>query len=192
MSHVSVMTDTTALDLPPAVEQFVLRWGDMGGQWGVNRSVAQIHALLYLSETPQTAEAIADALGIARSNVSNSLKELIGWKLIRRVPVAGDRRDHYEAETDLWQMATRVAQGRKEREIDPAVAAIRAVLEQADGDPRISNTVRQRLDSMHGFVTTVDTWYQQMLGVPPAKLMSLIKLGSKVVNLLSFTIRKDP
>lgn len=186
------MTETTVLGLPAAVEQFVLRWGDMGSQWGVNRSVAQIHALLYLSERPQTAEDIADALGIARSNVSNSLKELIGWKLIRRVPVAGDRRDHYEAETDLWQMATRVAQGRKEREIDPAVAAIRAVLDQADGDPRISKTVRQRLDSMHGFVTTVDTWYQQMLGVPPAKLMALIKLGSKVVNLLSFTIRREP
>ena len=178
-------------DLPDAVAQFVLRWGDMGSQWGVNRSVAQIHALLYLSERPLTAEAIADALGIARSNVSNSLRELVGWKLIRRVPVAGDRRDHYEAETDLWQMATRVAQGRKEREIDPAVAAIRDVLATADGDPRISRTVRARLDAMHGFVTTVDGWYQQMLGVPPAKLMALIKLGSRVVNLLTFTTRKD-
>jgi DNA-binding transcriptional regulator GbsR (MarR family) len=182
---------TESLDLPAAVEQFVLRWGDMGSQWGVNRSVAQIHALLYLSERPLTAEAIADVLGIARSNVSNSLRELIGWKLIRRVPVAGDRRDHYEAETDLWQMATRVAQGRKEREIDPAVAAIRDVLASADGDPRISTVVRQRLDAMHGFVSTVDGWYQQMLGVPPAKLMTLIKMGSKVVNLLGFSLRKD-
>ena len=110
--------------LAPAVERFILHWGDMGNQWGVNRSVAQIHALLYLSERPRTAEDIADTLGMARSNVSNSLKELIGWKLIRRVPVLGDRRDHFEAETDLFEMVTRIAQGRKEREIDPAAAAL--------------------------------------------------------------------
>src|SRR3982750_2519472 len=102
---------------PAAVERFVLHWGDMGGQWGVNRSVAQIHALLYLSDRPLTAEAIADTLGMARSNVSNSLRELLAWKLVRRAPLLGDRRDHYEAETDLWEMVTRIAQGRKEREI---------------------------------------------------------------------------
>src|SRR3954463_16595525 len=118
------MTEITAESrLAPAVEHFVLHWGDMGGQWGVNRSVAQIHALLYVSERPLTAEDIADTLGMARSNVSNSMRELLAWKLIRRVPVLGDRRDHYEAETDLWQMVSRIAQGRKEREIDPAVVA---------------------------------------------------------------------
>src|SRR5688500_15612611 len=91
--------------LPETVERFILHWGDMGGQWGVNRSVSQIHALLYLSERPLTAEDIADALGIARSNVSNSIRELMAWDLIRRVPIKGDRRDHFEAETDLWEMA---------------------------------------------------------------------------------------
>jgi DNA-binding transcriptional regulator GbsR (MarR family) len=147
------------------VEQFVLRWGDMGTQWGVNRSVAQIQALLFLSERPLTAEDIAAKLGMARSNVSNSLKELLAWKLIHRVPVLGDRRDHYEAEADLWQMATKVAQGRKAREIDPMVAAIGAAMQDID-DPRISAKVRQRLVTMHEFVTTVDGWYQQMLQVP--------------------------
>lgn len=185
MTEIAVTTP-----LPAAVEQFVLRWGDMGGQWGVNRSVAQIHALLYLSEQPLTAEAIAEALGIARSNVSNSLKELVVWKLIRRVPVMGDRRDHYEAETDLWQMATRIAQGRKEREIDPAVAGLRDVMAMADGDPRVSKAVRSRLDAMQSFVTTMDGWYGQMLHVPPAQLMALIKLGAKAVNLLGFIGRK--
>jgi DNA-binding transcriptional regulator GbsR (MarR family) len=175
--------------LPPAVEEFILRWGDMGGQWGVNRSVAQIQALLFLSERPLTAEDIADKLGIARSNVSNSLRELLTWKLVRRVPVLGDRRDHYEAETDLWQMATKVAQGRKEREIDPMVAAIRDAMKQAD-DPRISPAVRQRLQSMHDFVNTVEGWYQQMLNVPPAQIMTLIRMGAKVVGLLRFVGRK--
>ena len=170
--------------LPAAVEQFVLRWGDMGGQWGVNRSVAQIHALLYLSDRPLTAEDIADSLGMARSNVSNSIRELIGWKLIRRVPLLGDRRDHYEAEADLWQMLTRIAQGRKEREIDPMVEALGPVLAAADNDPALSPVARKRLKEMHGFVTTIDSWYGQMLSVPPSTLMSLIKMGSKVVGLL--------
>ena len=175
--------------LPPAVEQFVLRWGDMGGQWGVNRSVAQIQAPLFLSDRPLTAEDIADKLGMARSKVSNSIKELQTWKLIRRVPVLGDRRDHYEAEADLWQMATKVAQGRKEREIDPMVAAIREAMGQID-DPRISPAVRQRMIGMHDFVTTVESWYQQMLNVPPSQIMTLIRMGSKVVSLLKFVSGK--
>jgi DNA-binding transcriptional regulator GbsR (MarR family) len=180
------MTETSGNTkrLPVAVEQFVLRWGDMGGQWGVNRSVAQIHALLYLADRPMTAEDIADSLGMARSNVSNSIRELIGWKLIRRVPLLGDRRDHYEAEADLWQMLTRIAQGRKEREIDPMVEAMGPVLAAADDDPTLSPVARKRLKEMHGFVTTIDSWYGQMLTVPPSTLMSLIKMGTKVVGLL--------
>lgn len=180
MTEITVATSS----LPPAIEQFVLRWGDMGGQWGVNRSVAQIHALLYVAERPLTAEDIADTLGMARSNVSNSMRELLAWKLIRRVPVMGDRRDHYEAETDLWQMVSRIAQGRKEREIDPAIVALRHVLDAADGDPRVGAAARARLGELQDFVATVDRWYNQMLGVPPAKIMALMKLGSKVVNLL--------
>ncbi|KPF88729.1 MAG: MarR family transcriptional regulator [Sphingomonadales bacterium] len=176
--------------LPEAVEQFVLRWGDMGSQWGVNRSVAQIQALLFLSDRPLTAEDISEKLGMARSNVSNSLKELLTWKLIHRVPVLGDRRDHFEAETDLWQMATKVAQGRKEREIDPMVRAITAAMENID-DPHISGKVRGRLVAMHDFVTTVDRWYQQMLDVPPSQIMTLIRMGSRVVGLLRFVTRRS-
>jgi len=177
--------------LSPTVQEFVLRWGDMGGQWGVNRSVAQIQALLYLSDRPLTAEDIADSLGIARSNVSNSLRELIGWKLIRRVPMLGDRRDHYEAEADLWQILTRIAQGRKEREIDPAVAALKDVLAAADKDPAISKTARARLREMQGFLTTLDDWFGQMLTIPPSTLMSLIKMGTRVVGLLGLGRGKE-
>ncbi len=176
--------------LPAAVEAFVLHWGDLGGQWGVNRSVAQIQALLLLSERPLTAEDISEKLGMARSNVSNSLKELLNWKLVMRVPVLGDRRDHYVAETDMWQMASKVAHGRKQREIDPMVTALHAAMEHAD-DPKISASVRERLNNMHEFVTVVDGWYNQMLHVPPAQIMRLIKLGSKVINLLKFVGRKE-
>ncbi|MBV8685428.1 MAG: MarR family transcriptional regulator [Alphaproteobacteria bacterium] len=172
--------------LPAAVERFVLYWGDMGGQWGVNRSVAQIHALLYLSERPLTAEEIAETLGMARSNVSNSLRELAGWKLIRRVPVFADRRDHFEAETDLWEMVTRIAQGRKEREIDPAAAALRACRAEAERDPKVSALARKRLAEMDEFVGTLGRWYDQMLSVPAPKLMALIRMGSKVASLVGF------
>ena len=175
--------------LPAAVETFVLRWGDLGGQWGVNRSVAQIQALLLLSEHPLTAEEISEKLGMARSNVSNSLKELLNWKLVLRVPVLGDRRDHYVAETDLWQMASKVAQGRKEREIDPMVSAIRDAMDYVD-DPKISPVVRERLHEMHDFINTVEGWYNQMLKVPPEQIMKLIRLGAKVVGLLKFVGRK--
>lgn len=182
------MTETTAQtrSLAPAVEHFILQWGDMGGQWGVNRSVAQIHALLYLAEAPMSAEEIADTLGIARSNVSTSLRELTGWRLVRRVPLRGDRRDHFEAETDVWQMVTRIAQGRKEREIDPAAAALRACLAEAKGDPRVSAVALKRLAEMEGFVSTISRWYDQMLGVPAATIMKLIRMGSKVASFVSF------
>jgi DNA-binding transcriptional regulator GbsR (MarR family) len=187
LSDNSVMTEITgdSNKLPLAVEQFVLNWGDMGGQWGVNRSVAQIQALLLLSERPLTAEDISEKLGMARSNVSNSLKELLAWKLIRRIPVLGDRRDHYEAEADMWQMASKVAQGRKEREIDPMVNAIRQAMAHID-DPRISPAVRARMEGMHDFMNTIESWYQQMINVPPAQIMRLIRLGSKVVGLLKY------
>lgn len=177
------MTDESKL-LPSAVLQFVLHWGEMGGQWGVNRSVAQIHALLYLSDRPLAAEEITDTLRIARSNTSNSLKELMGWKLIRRVPVMGDRRDHYSAEVDLWQMLTRIAQGRKEREIDPAVAALRTCAAEAARDPYIKPIARRRIDDMRDFVMTLDDWYQQMIEVPPSRLMMLIRMGKRILGFL--------
>ena len=181
------MTETTVRtrELPAAVERFVLHWGDMGDEWGVNRSVAQIHALLYLSDRPLTAEDIAELLGLARSNVSNSIKELLAWNLIRRVPIRGDRRDHFEAETDLWEIVTRIAAGRKEREIDPAVAALQACVRDAEGDASIHPVARQRLSEMLDFVETMDRWYAQMVTVPKPKLTALIRLGARIVRLLS-------
>lgn len=170
--------------LAPAVERFVLKWGDMGATWGVNRSVSQIHALLYLSDMPLTAEDIAEALGMARSNVSNSLKELLSWGLIRRVPLRGDRRDHYEAEGDVWELVTRIAVGRKMREIDPVLAVLEACAREADDDRRVSATARARLNDMLQFTAAADRWFAQMLALPRGKLKLLVKLGAKVANLL--------
>jgi DNA-binding transcriptional regulator GbsR (MarR family) len=185
-ADISVMTEITdeKIRLPVAVQRFVLQWGDMGGQWRVNRSVSQIHALLYLSERPLTAEEIAATLGLARSNVSNSIKELMAWNLIRRVPIMNDRRDHFEAETDVWEVFTRIAAGRKEREIDPAIAALKACLADAERDPALHPVAASRLKEMLDFVVTLDRWYAQMLTVPRSKLEALIRLGAKIINFL--------
>ena len=177
------ITDDKIL-LPPAFERFVLAWGSLGGAWGVNRSVSQIHALLYLSEAPLTAESIAEALGIARSNVSNSLKELMAWGLVRRAPVKGDRRDHFEAETDIWEIAALIATGRKQREIDPALTALRACVAEAEADSRMRPVARKRLAAMLDFTETVDRWHTQMLQVPKSKLVSLIGLGARVIKFI--------
>jgi len=176
--------------LPTSVTRFVLHWGDLGSQWGVNRSVAQIHALLYLAESPLTAEDVADQLGLARSNVSNSIKELLAWGLIHRMPVLGDRRDHFVAETDIWEMVTRIARGRKAREIDPAEAALRACTAEADRDPEISETARQRLNAMLDFVGIMSRWHDEMLDVPKTTLMGLIKMGGKVARLFGKSKKK--
>lgn len=172
--------------LSPAATEFILHWGNLGGQWGVNRSVAQIHALLFVSDRPLHAEEIADQLGLARSNVSNSIKELLGWRLIHRVPVLGDRRDHFAAETDIWEMVTRIAAGRKAREIDPAEAALRACVARAEQDSGLSAGAKARLSDMLDFVTTMSRWHDEMLGVPKPALMRLIKLGAGVTKLLGW------
>lgn len=177
------ITDRKA-ELPSALQNFVLNWGDMGGQWGVNRSVSQIHALLYLSERPMTAEEIADTLSMARSNVSNSIKELQGWGLIHRVPILGDRRDYFGADPDVWSIAAKIVAGRKERELDPAIRALRECVAEAEADPKVDAVARERLKAMLEFTTTMTGWYDQMVMVPRPTLMALIRLGAKIIKLI--------
>lgn len=175
---------TSGAKLPAAVQEFVLHWGNLGERWGVNRSVSQIHALLYASERPLTAEDIADALGMARSNVSNSLRELLGWDIVRTVPVLGDRRAFYEAETDLWAIVTRIAAGRKARELDPAAAALRNCIARAQEDATLSPVIVRRLKAMLDFVERISRWYEQMSKLSRTQLATVMKLGSGIVRLL--------
>jgi DNA-binding transcriptional regulator GbsR (MarR family) len=193
MSYISVMTEITGhIDsLSAPIRRFVLQWGDMGGTWGVNRSVAQIHALLYITEKPMTAEDISDCLGLARSNVSNSLKELQAWRLVHRVPIAGDRRDHFAAEGDVWEIAMRIAAIRKQREFDPAIATLTLCLEEADRGAGISGEQRARLERLLDFTRTMDRWYAQMLRVPTGTLQKMVRMGDRVVALLGFGRKKD-
>lgn len=182
-------TDKSTDRLPEPVRQFVLQWGNLGDRWGVNRSVSQIHALLYASERPLTAEEIADTLGIARSNVSTSLRELQGWEIVRPVPVMGDRRTFYEAETDLWVVVTRIAAGRKTRELDPAAAVLRQCLDAASSDRAVSPVVARRLREMLEFVERASRWYEQMLKLSRGQIATLMKLGGGIIRLLDRTAR---
>ena len=170
----------------PVVERFVLHWGEMGGQWSVNRSVAQIHALLYLSEQPLTADEIATLLGMARSNVSNSIKELLGWDLIRRVPIRGERREHFEAETDVWEIAARIVAGRKAREIDPAITTLRGCIDDAQRQSNIHPVAVKRLKDMLEFTEALDAWHRQMSTVPRSTLAALMRLGTKIIKYMPF------
>lgn len=177
------ITDKTGLAEP--IERFVVHWGEMGTVWGVNRSVAQIHALLYVSETPRTAEDIAETLSLARSNVSNSLKELLSWNLIQRVHVLGDRRDYYEAEADMFEMVRRIATGRKQREIDPTLALLRECVANAKGDKRVSENARKRLSEMLVFMETVEKGFDEIIRLPAPTLMRLMSMGGAIAKFVA-------
>jgi DNA-binding transcriptional regulator GbsR (MarR family) len=185
-SVISVMTEITDTKniLPEAVRRFVLEWGNLGERWGVNRSVSQIHALLYASKEPMAAEEIAEVLEIARSNVSNSLRELQSWNIIRSVPVLGDRRTFYTAETDLWNLVSRIAAGRKARELDPAAAALRECVELTRDDKTVDPVVQLRLREMLDFVERLSRWYDQMIALPRSTMTTLMKLGGGIARLL--------
>jgi DNA-binding transcriptional regulator GbsR (MarR family) len=180
------MTEITEASntLPDAVRRFVLEWGNLGERWGVNRAVSQIHALLYASKAPLAAEEISDVLGIARSNVSNSLRELQSWNIIRSVPILGDRRTFYTAETDLWNLVSRIAAGRKTRELDPAAAALRECVELTRDDKNVDPVVQVRLREMLDFIDRLSRWYDQMIALPRSKITSLMRLGSGIARLL--------
>jgi DNA-binding transcriptional regulator GbsR (MarR family) len=170
---------------------FVLHWGEMGTHWGVNRSVAQIHALLYLSDHPLPADEIVDLLRLARSNVSTGLKELQSYGIVRRVHVESDRRDHFIAETDLWEMLMRITAERKRREVDPTVALLAELSARLSRDASAPPQVRERIVRMHEFISTLGNWYEQVRGLPKPTLVTLMKLGGKVARFVSPRKPKD-
>lgn len=171
------------LDHPDA-KAFLLHWGEMGTQWGVNRSVSQVHALLYLSDRPLPADEIVEQLGLARSNVSTALKELQGYAIVRRVHVEGDRRDHFVAELDLWEMLMRITAERKRREIDPTITLLNELAERMAQDKSAPVHVRERIVRMHEFISTLGNWYDQVRVLPKPTLIALMKLGGKIARFL--------
>jgi DNA-binding transcriptional regulator GbsR (MarR family) len=166
----------------PEIEAFILHWGEMGTHWGVNRSVAQIHALLYLSDRPLHAEEISESLRLARSNVSTALKELQAYGIVRRSHVPGDRRDHFVAEIDLWNMLMRISAERKRREIDPTIAFLAELKQRIELRDNFPAHIRERIGRMHEFIGTLAGWYDQMRRLPKPTLVALMKLGNRVAR----------
>lgn len=175
------------MELTPVSQRFILHWGEMGSRWGVNRSVAQIHALLYLAGRALTAEEIAETLGVARSNVSNSLKELQSWRLVRIVHAMGDRRDHFETSTDVWELFRLIVEGRRQREIDPTIQVLRECLASPDLQTE-EEGARQRIGETLAFIEDMTTWVDEMMRLKPETLMKTLGMGAK----LSRAMRKTP
>ena len=172
------------MELTPLMQKFILHWGEMAGRWGINRTVGQIHALLYLSPKPLNAEEIAETLGVARSNVSTSLKELQGWGIVRIAHVMGDRRDHFESMKDVWEMFRVILDERKKRETDPTLHLLRDLSAQSEKKGEADPYVRDRLKDMLGFFELMTQWYEQTRAMPTPAVIKMCKLGDKVTKLL--------
>src|ERR1035438_96887 len=140
------------MTLTPVAQKFILHWGEMGARWGINRTVAQIHALLYLSPQPLHAEEIALTLSVARSNVSSSLRDLQGWGIVRVTHQLGDRRDHFESMKDVWEMFRVIVEERKRREIDPTIELLRSCLADLEKSGTTETYARERVKEMLEFM----------------------------------------
>jgi len=170
------------MTLTKPARELVLHWGEMGSRWGVNRTVAQVHALLYLSEQPLTAEEIAESLSVARSNVSTSLRELQNWRLVQAAHQIGDRREFFSTSHDVWQLFLTVLQQRVEREIEPTIALLGRLKAEAGAEKQPE--VAARIAGMHAFLQEMHGWYRKMAELPPQTLRSLVNLGAGVTKWL--------
>ncbi len=175
--------------LSPIAQKFVLHWGEMGTRWGINRTVAQIHALLFLSKKPLPADEIAQTLRIARSNVSNSLRELQNWGIVRVVHVMGDRRDHFESMKDVFQMFRVISRERKKREIDPTVQMLQQSIGEINKQKTADPYTRDRLVDLLNFFELADSTYAQMEALPTQAILKLAKLGDKALKMLGLSKR---
>lgn len=185
---ISVMTEIECLEesmiMTPVMKKYILHWGEMGTRWGVNRTVSQIHALLYLASQPLTAEEISDLLSVARSNVSTSIKELQAWGLIMVEPVMGDRRDYFTVKGGTWDMLMTIMEERKKREIEPTLTLLRQCVLEMDGDTKTPDDVKAKISSMLTFVSTLTDWFDQVKNLPKPTLVTLMKMGGTIAKFL--------
>lgn len=172
------------MKLTPVMEKFILHWGEMGWRWGINRSVAQVHALLMMAPKPLAADEICESLGVARSNVSNSLKELQGWGLVRTIHVFGDRREHFETLKDVWEMFLIILRERKKRELDPTLQALRECAAEVEKSPEGTGHTAQRLTELIEFMELSSSWAEKAQALSPTAAKRLCRLGDKVFRLV--------
>lgn len=176
------------MKLEPQTERFILHFGEMGGRWGVNRTVGQIYALLFLSPEALNAENIAETLGLSRSNVSMSLKELQSWSLVQLVHKVGDRRDYYESPKDVWEIFHTLVEEKRKREVDPTLSLLRSLLlEQPTNQQEAYG--QQRITDMLELIELATSWFDEVQHLPPETLLSLMRLGTKVQKVLGVASR---
>lgn len=172
------------MNLSPAVEKYVLHWGEMGTRWGTNRTVAQIQALLYLSPRPLRADEIVDYLSVARSNVSTSMRELQSFGLVKMTHMLGDRRDYFESLSDVWELFRVIIEQRKQRELNPTLSMLRICAVEVAGEKDTDEVTKQRIRNMLQFVETTSNWYEQIQQIPTPTLQKIMKLGAKITGFL--------
>ncbi len=171
-------------ELSEPIQTFILHWGEMGTRWGVNRTVAQIHALLMVSDRPLPADEIAETLQVARSNVSTSLKELQSWGLVKSMHVLGDRRDHFQSEKDVWDMFLIVMDERKRREIDPSIAVLRDCAEALKSESNPESHAEKQIGELLQFMETTNSWYANVRKLPKPLMIRFFKMGGRLNKIL--------
>lgn len=172
------------MKMTPAVEKYVLHWGEMGTRWGTNRTVAQIQALLYLSPRPLHADEIVDLLSVARSNVSTSIRELQSYRLVRMTHVLGDRRDYFESLHDVWELFRVIIEQRKQRELNPTLSMLKSCAAEVDGEDDTDPITKNRIRNMLQFVESTSNWYEEISDVPTSTLTKIMKLGKRITKLV--------
>ena len=171
-------------ELTPAMQKFILHWGEMGSTWGLNRAVAQIYAMLYLCPEPLTAEEICETLSLARSTVSTGLHELQTWGVVRLVHVLGDRRDHFETMSDIWEMFRVILDERKRREFDPTLAVLRETVDELAEDESSNPYAKEKVADMLNFFETLTSAYNQIEQMPTESIKKMAKLGDTLARVL--------
>ncbi len=172
------------MKMTPAVEKYVLHWGEMGTRWGTNRTVAQIQALLYLSPEPLRADQIVDLLSVARSNVSTSIRELQSYGLVRMTHVLGDRRDYFVTLHDVWELFRVIIEQRRQRELNPTLVMLRGCALEIDAEQDTDAVTKERIRNMLAFVETTNNWYEEISDIPTGTLTKLMALGKKITKLV--------
>ena len=173
------------MKISPAIEKYILHWGEMGTRWGTNRTVAQIQALLYLSPEPLRADQIVDLLSVARSNVSTSIRELQSYGLVRMTHLLGDRRDYFESIDDVWELFRVIIEQRKQRELNPTLTMLRQCVSEVEQESQTDDITKERIRNMLEFIDSTNTWYEKIRSISTSTLQKLMKLGTTITKLVS-------
>lgn len=176
------------MNLPPLTQSFVLHFGEMGSHWGINRTVGQIYALLFVAERPLNADDLVDQLGISRSNISIGLKELVSWRLVKLSHQPSDRREYFSAPDDVFAIFKTLAEERQRREVEPTLTMLRSAILESPSCPAEQHA-QSRMREMHELIDLLVAWFNDVRKLSPETLRTLLKLGSTVTRVLEFKER---